>query len=122
MEHYLHISIVSMMLMQKLTPQPTGDPDQAKQQKFMLYFMSIFFTLIFYNMPSGLNLYILTSNFIGVIENKRIRSQMEHEDPKQQGKSKKRILAFFGRWAEKLERTTKQIEAMKDIKSKKPRK
>ncbi len=78
--------MISMLLQQKLAPQtppsPDADPAQAKQQKFIFYFMSLFMGLIFYNAPSGLNLYILTSTLLGIVESKRIRKHLEEEEKK----------------------------------------
>lgn len=64
-----------MYLNQKLMPQPSAqmDPQQEAIQKTMLRVMPFFFLVIMYNMPSGLNLYIMTSMAIGVWEQKRIR-------------------------------------------------
>ena len=57
----------AMVLSTKLTPS-TG-PAQNSQQKFMMTFMPIFFAAICYNMPSALNLYILTSTLLGIVQN-----------------------------------------------------
>lgn len=51
----------SMLLQQKLSPQP-GDPAQAK----MMMLMPIVFTFIFINFPSGLVLYWLVSNIVSI--------------------------------------------------------
>jgi YidC/Oxa1 family membrane protein insertase len=51
----------SMLLQQKMSPPP-GDPAQAK----MMLFMPILFTVMFINAPSGLVLYWLVSNIIGI--------------------------------------------------------
>jgi membrane protein insertase Oxa1/YidC/SpoIIIJ len=60
-----------------MTPQPpTLTPEQASQQKMMRY-MSLLFSLFFYWMPSGLNLYILTSSTIAIFESKIIRDHIE---------------------------------------------
>src|SRR5262249_10455411 len=70
---------LTMYLQQKLTPRltrpdtppppekpsPDGKPsaaEQLRQQQKMMNFMSVFFSLMFYNLPCGLNLYIFTSN------------------------------------------------------------
>jgi YidC/Oxa1 family membrane protein insertase len=52
----------SMILQQKLTPT-TVDPAQAKM---MMTVMPIMFTVLFYRFPSGLVLYWMISNFIGI--------------------------------------------------------
>jgi YidC/Oxa1 family membrane protein insertase len=54
---------LTMFLSQKLTPMTPGtDPTQAK----MMMFMPILFTLLFFNVSSGLNLYFLCSNIFQV--------------------------------------------------------
>ncbi len=51
----------SMVVQQKLSPQPTVDP---AQQRMMLTIMPIMFTVLFYQFPSGLVLYWLVSNVL----------------------------------------------------------
>jgi YidC/Oxa1 family membrane protein insertase len=53
----------TMLLQQKLSPQP-GDPTQAK----MMMMMPIVFTFIFINFPSGLVLYWLVSNVVSIAQ------------------------------------------------------
>ena len=69
-----------MFLNQKFMPKTATGSDQMKQQQMMMYFMMIFMGLIFYNMPAGLNLYILTSTGVGVIESWRIRKHVAELD------------------------------------------
>jgi len=59
------IMIASQFWMQKMTPAaaPGGD---ASQQKMMMYMMPLIFGFMFYNLPSGLVLYYLTSNLVGM--------------------------------------------------------
>ena len=54
-----------MFLQQKITPQAGGDP---AQQKMLLYFMPILFTLMMLGLPSGLTLYILANTVLSVIQ------------------------------------------------------
>ena len=56
------VMIASQFLMQKMTPQPAGDPAQQK----MMMFMPLVFGFMFYNFPSGLVLYYLTSNLVSM--------------------------------------------------------
>ena len=56
------VMIASQFVMQKMTPQPTGDPSQQK----MMMFMPLIFGFMFYNFPSGLVLYYLTSNLVSM--------------------------------------------------------
>jgi YidC/Oxa1 family membrane protein insertase len=59
------IMVVSQFVMQKMTPTTTGgDPNQQK----MMQFMPLIFGFMFYNLSSGLVLYYLTSNLVGVAQ------------------------------------------------------
>lgn len=53
----------SMLLQQKITPMSTMDP---AQQKMMTIMMPIMMTVLFYQFPSGLVLYWMVSNFLGI--------------------------------------------------------
>ena len=53
----------SMLLQQRLSPQ-TGDP----QQRQMMMWMSVVFTFMFYQFPSGLLLYWFVSNLLGIAQ------------------------------------------------------
>ncbi len=56
------ILIATQFLTQKMMPQPGADP--AQQQ--MIMFMPLIFGFMFYNFASGLVLYYLTSNLVGM--------------------------------------------------------
>jgi YidC/Oxa1 family membrane protein insertase len=56
------VMIASQFIMQRMTPQPAGDPAQQK----MMMFMPLVFGFMFYNFPSGLVLYYLTSNLVSM--------------------------------------------------------
>jgi YidC/Oxa1 family membrane protein insertase len=56
----------SMFVQQKMTPT-TADSQQAKM---MLYFMPAMFTVFMLMLPSGLNLYILVSTILTIIQQK----------------------------------------------------
>jgi YidC/Oxa1 family membrane protein insertase len=58
------IMIVTQFVMQKMTPSPGMDPAQAR----MMQFMPLMFGFFFYNMSSGLVLYWLTGNLVGIIQ------------------------------------------------------
>jgi YidC/Oxa1 family membrane protein insertase len=59
------IMVVSQFVMQKMTPTAAGgDPSQQK----MMQFMPLIFGFMFYNLSSGLVLYYLTSNLVGVAQ------------------------------------------------------
>ncbi|MCH8241522.1 MAG: YidC/Oxa1 family insertase periplasmic-domain containing protein [Planctomycetes bacterium] len=78
---------VFMYTQQKLQPKPTPSPnmtDQQRQQQEMMQkmgpIMSIMMLIIFYPMPAGLNLYIMTSSLFGTIEQKRIRAHIKEQE------------------------------------------
>jgi YidC/Oxa1 family membrane protein insertase len=67
-------------IQQKFQPVPaTQTPEQAQQRKMMSW-MSLLFPVMLYTGPSGLNLYILTSTTLGVIESKIIRDHIKQRD------------------------------------------
>ena len=53
---------ITMYLMTKMTPQTTADPAQQK----MMALMPLFMGFIFFKLSSGLNLYMFTSNLVGM--------------------------------------------------------
>ncbi len=63
---------LTMFLQQKLTTKLPKDPkqltDAQKQQKMMGNMMSVLFTVMFYNFPSGLNIYFMFSTLLGVLQ------------------------------------------------------
>ncbi|RME40058.1 MAG: membrane protein insertase YidC, partial [Planctomycetota bacterium] len=80
---------VFMYTQQKLQPKPEPNPnmsEQQKQQQEMMQkmgpLMSIMMLLIFYKMPSGLNLYIMASSLFGTIEQHRIRRHIKEAKEK----------------------------------------
>jgi YidC/Oxa1 family membrane protein insertase len=58
------IMIATQFFMQQMTPSPGMDPSQAKMMKFM----PLMFGFFFYNMSSGLVLYWLTGNLVGIVQ------------------------------------------------------
>jgi YidC/Oxa1 family membrane protein insertase len=58
--------------MQKMTPVATADPSQQR----MMMIMPLFLGVMFYNLASGLNLYFLTANIVGVIQQLLINKLM----------------------------------------------
>jgi YidC/Oxa1 family membrane protein insertase len=58
------IMIVTQFIMQGMTPNPGMDPSQAK----MMRFMPLMFGFLFYAASSGLVLYWLTSNLVGIVQ------------------------------------------------------
>ncbi len=81
---------VAFYLQQKLTPmqQPSAatNPQMAQQQKIMNIMMPLMFPLMLYTAPSGVNLYIMSSTFAGVIEQYVIKKHIrEREEQESQG-------------------------------------
>lgn len=71
--HLLPILLgVVMLLQQKFMSTAPKDPalmtEQQRQQQFMGYVMAIVFTVMFYNFPSGLNIYWLSSMLLGMLQ------------------------------------------------------
>lgn len=112
---------ISMYLQQKFTPKPKPAPGtspemiaQQQQMQKMMGFMMIFMGLIFYNMPSGLNLYIMASSFFGILEQKRIRKHIEEQKnrPVEPAKPRKRNPWING-MLEKLEKRARDSRTVK---------
>ncbi len=61
-------------------PNPAATPEQIQQQKMMQWMTPFIFPLMLYSGPSGLNLYILTSTGIGIIESKIIRRHIKERE------------------------------------------
>jgi len=60
---------LTFYLQQKFTPQAPAASDQAaQQQKMMATLMPALFTLMFYTLPSGLNLYFTLSTIITIVQ------------------------------------------------------
>ena len=81
---------VAFYLQQKLTPMQQAsaatNPQLAQQQKIMNIMMPLMFPLMLYNAPSGVNLYIMSSTFAGVVEQYVIKRHIrEREEQESQG-------------------------------------
>ena len=83
---------ITMFVQQKMT---VTDPNQ----KAMVYMMPVMMTLMFSNLPSGLNLYYLTFNFLGIAQqlwmskfsNKKINLEDLKRMPKKESWLQKRL-------------------------------
>jgi YidC/Oxa1 family membrane protein insertase len=87
------LMIVTMYLQQKFTqkltrpdgpaPAPKLDaegrplPDPMAQQQKMMPYMMAFMGLLFYNFPSGLNLYVFSNSLLGMLEQYQIRKHLK---------------------------------------------
>jgi YidC/Oxa1 family membrane protein insertase len=70
-----HIAILPILMGITMFLQQRMMPTQASgQQKYMSYFMTIFFTLLFNNFPSGLNLYYTLFNVLTILQQKFLTS------------------------------------------------
>ena len=59
------LMVVSMVVMQRMTPQPGVD---AAQQKMMMWMMPLMMGFIFFNLQAGLNLYYAETNLISIAQ------------------------------------------------------
>ena len=55
--------------------------DQQKQQKMMGNMMMIFVTIMFYNFPSGLNIYWLSSSLLGILQQWITNRMLDKKEP-----------------------------------------
>ncbi len=82
--HVLPLLMGVAMFVQSKTGggSPTGGPaaGAAGQQKMMQTMMPIVFTVMFYNMPSGLVLYWLVNNIFSIVQQYIVHRQIESED------------------------------------------
>jgi len=69
--------VISQFIMQKMTPTTTADPMQQK----MMLFMPLVFGFMFYQFQSGLVLYWLTSNVVGIAQQWFINKTMPTAAP-----------------------------------------
>lgn len=91
-----------MFLQQRLSSTAPKDTtqmtDQQRQQKMMGTIMTVVFTVMFYNFPSGLNLYWLSSMLLGILQqwitNKALDKSNKDEgnSAKDQKKEKPKVL------------------------------
>ncbi len=56
--------VITTFILQRMTPMATADPGQQR----MMMIMPVVFGFIFYNLASGLVLYYLTANIVGVAQ------------------------------------------------------
>ncbi len=66
------LMVISMFIMTKMTPMPTADP----AQKRMMIIMPVVFGIMFYNLASGLVLYFLIANLVGIAQQVFINKTM----------------------------------------------
>ncbi len=74
---------VAFYMQQKLMPtqqNAAANPQMAQQQKMMMIMLPIMFPVMMYSVPSGVNLYIMTSTFAGVLEQHVIRKHIKEKE------------------------------------------
>ena len=75
--------VIAMYLQMKYNPQmaaKASTPEQKQQQKLMKFMMPAMMLFIFYPAPSGLNLYIMASTFMGLLEQHFIRKHIHEQE------------------------------------------
>jgi YidC/Oxa1 family membrane protein insertase len=137
---------ISMWLQQKYMPKPAqqarleaarkqqqqapkkggggmSPQDQLRQQQMIAYMMAVMFPLMFYYMPSGLNLYWMSTNVFGIFESLVIRKQLKAEKERggPPGPEKKQpglAARLFARLAERAEEIQRKADELSDQKKK----
>jgi YidC/Oxa1 family membrane protein insertase len=71
------LMVITMFIQQKMTPMTSADPAQQR----MMMLMPIFFGIMFYNLASGLVLYFLTANIVGILQQLMINKLMPIPQP-----------------------------------------
>ncbi len=71
------VMIVTMFILQKMTPMATADPGQQR----MMMITPLLFGMMFYGFASGLVLYWLTSNIVGIAQQAFINRRMPAPQP-----------------------------------------
>lgn len=82
--HLLPILLGAVMfIQQRLMATGPKDPnlmtDQQRQQRMMGSMMTVVFTVMFYNFPSGLNIYWLSSMLLGILQQWMTTKKMQKE-------------------------------------------
>jgi len=118
----------AMVLNQRLMPR-NPDPQSEAMQKPMKWMMYLF-PFLLYHMPSGLNLYIATSTFLGILEQHLVRkhlAKMELElldeggaekGKKKSSPKKPEKMGLFGKLLDAVERQQRESRKLKSRKRK----
>lgn len=104
--------ILSMKIM------PTSGPAQNQQQKTMMTLMPIFFAVISFNFSAGLNLYVLTSTILGMVQQHFVNPGKINEEKLKlkKAKQKKRGQHFYARAKERQRQQAKAGKKRKKAK------
>ena len=65
---------------QMMMPKPANMTPEQEQQRKMTRWISLMYPVFFYVSPSGLNLYILTSTSLGIVESKIVRRHLKERE------------------------------------------
>jgi len=66
------MTAVSMWLLQKMSTQPSADPQQQSMNRMMLWIMPLMFGFFALSLPSGLAVYWVVSNIISMVMQYRV--------------------------------------------------
>jgi YidC/Oxa1 family membrane protein insertase len=66
------LTVASMWVLQKMSTQPTTDPQQQSMSRIMLWVMPLMFGLFSLTLPSGLSVYWVISNIISIVLQYRV--------------------------------------------------
>lgn len=105
---------VLMYVSQKLTPG--ASVVQTQQQRIMMTIMPIFFTVICYNMASGLSLYIIVSTLLGIAQNYLVPIKDVSIAPKKVSSARKH---FYTAAQERKRQWAKELRREKKLKQRK---
>jgi len=123
---------VFMYIQQKTQPKPKPNPNMTEQQRqqqemmqTMIPIMSVMMLFIFYNMPSGLCLYVMFSSLFGWIEQVRIRAHIrEREEAGTLLKPARAVVApvnadarparkgFLAGWMERMQKAAEEAQRL----------
>lgn len=127
---------VSMFLQQKYMPKPNMQrrmdalkntphtetkpgqmtpEEQLKQQQMMAYMMSFLFPVMFYQMPSGMNLYWMATNIFGIFESLIVRKQLNAEKERRAEMADKPELRKKGVVSKFFEKIANQYEELQKM-------
>ena len=99
----------SMLVSQKVLPQ-TGAAANP-QQKTMMTIMPIFFGVICYRMASGLNLYILVSTVLGIVQQTITRMQKDVDVSPKKDRAPRKRQHFYKAAQDRKRRIAKETKA-----------
>ena len=74
------MAVVTYVNQKYFMPMPIAATPEQQQQQKMQRGMSLLFPLMFYSMPSGLNIYYVTSMSLGIVESKIIRDHIKEQE------------------------------------------